>query len=67
LLGEEILDYVSFLWNVEPDNLTINFKKMREFERLVKTEMENKGFSIFPLRKSIVNFLAEDKDFSYFG
>ncbi|MEM0126810.1 MAG: helix-turn-helix domain-containing protein [Thermoplasmatales archaeon] len=67
LLGEEILDYVSFLWNVESDNLTINFKKMREFERLVKTEMENKGFSIFPLRKSIVNFLAEDKDFSYFG
>ncbi|MEM0141686.1 MAG: helix-turn-helix domain-containing protein [Thermoplasmatales archaeon] len=66
-LGEGILDYVSFLWNVGSEDLNINFRKMREFERLVKAEMENKGFSIYPLRKSIVNFLAEDKDISYFG
>ncbi|MGC8645747.1 MAG: transcriptional regulator [Thermoplasmata archaeon] len=66
-LGEDILDYVSFLWNVDSQNLSVSFRKMREFERMVKAEMESKGFSVFPLRKSIVNFLAEDKDMSYFG
>jgi len=47
--------------------LNVSFRKMKEFERMVKAEMESKGFSVFPLRKSIVNFIAEDKEISYFG
>jgi len=67
LLEEDILSYVSFLWNVDAQDLNVSFRKMKEFERMVKAEMESKGFSVFPLRKSIVNFIAEDKEISYFG
>ncbi|MCL5407833.1 MAG: helix-turn-helix domain-containing protein [Candidatus Thermoplasmatota archaeon] len=66
-LGEEIMEYVSFLWNVERGSVTASFRKMREFERLVNQEISRKGFEIYPIRRSIVNFLMEDSDSSYLG
>lgn len=66
-LGEEIMEYVSFLWNVEREQFTTGFRKMREFERLVNLEISRKGFDIYPIRRSIVNFLMEDSESSYLG
>ncbi|MCL4447092.1 MAG: helix-turn-helix domain-containing protein [Candidatus Thermoplasmatota archaeon] len=66
-LGEEIMEYVSFLWSVQREELTAGFRKMREFERLVNQEITRKGFVIYPIRRSIVNFLMEDSDSSYLG
>jgi putative transcriptional regulator len=66
-LGEEIMEYVSFLWNVEKVDSGVGFKKMREFERLVNNEISRKGFSIYPIRRSIINFLMEDSESSYLG
>jgi putative transcriptional regulator len=66
-LGEEIMDYVSFLWNVEGEQLATGFRKMREFERLVNQEISKKGFDIYPIKRSIVNFLMEDSESSYLG
>lgn len=66
-LGEEIMEYVSFLWDVEREQIYAGFKKMREFERLVNLEISRKGFSIYPIRRSMVNFLMEDSESSYLG
>lgn len=66
-LGEEIMEYVSFLWNVEREEFASGFRKMREFERLVNQEITRKGFAIYPIRRSIVNFLMEDSESSYLG
>jgi putative transcriptional regulator len=66
-LGEEIMEYVSFLWNVEREQFTAGFRKMREFERMVNQEISRKGFEIYPIRRSIVNFLMEDSESSYLG
>ena len=66
-LGEEVMDYVSFLWNVEGGQLSTGFRKMREFERLVNQEISKKGFEIYPIKRSIVNFLMEDSESSYLG
>lgn len=66
-LREDIMEYVSFLWNVELEELGSGFKKMREFERTVNQEISKKGFSIYPIRRSMVNFLMEDSESSYFG
>ncbi len=66
-IGEEIMQYVSFLWDVRKDDLTAGYKKMREFERLVNQEISRKGFVIYPIRRSIVNFLMEDSESSYLG
>lgn len=66
-LGEQIMEYVSFLWNVKVDEEKAGFVKMREFERLVNQEIVRKGFDIYPIRRSIVNFLMEDSESSYLG
>ena len=66
-LGEEIMECVSFLWNVEREQFTAGFRKMREFERLVNQQISRKGFDIYPIRRSIVNFLMEDSESSYLG
>lgn len=66
-LGEEIMQYVSFLWNVKREQFTTGFRKMREFERMVNREISRKGFEIYPIRRSIVNFLMEDSESSYLG
>lgn len=66
-LGEEILEYASFLWRKEDEEINLGFKKMKEFERLVNNEISKKGFSIYPIKRSIVNFLMEDAQSSYFG
>lgn len=67
-LGEQIMEYVSFLWNIESaEEFTAGFRKMREFERLVNEEISRKGFLIYPIKRSMVNFLMEDSDSSYLG
>ena len=66
-LGEEIMEYVSFLWDVRREEFKAGFKKMREFERMVNEEITRKGFDIYPIRRSIVNFLMEDSESSYLG
>jgi putative transcriptional regulator len=66
-LGEQIMEYVSFLWNVEREEVTTGFRKMREFERLVNKEITRTGFSVYPIRRSIVNFLMEDSESSFLG
>ena len=40
---------------------------MREFERLVNKEITRTGFSVYPIRRSIVNFLMEDSESSFLG
>lgn len=66
-LGEEILEYASFLWQMGDEEINLGFRKMKEFERLVNNEISKKGFSIYPIKRSIVNFLMEDSQSSYFG
>ncbi|MEM0134951.1 MAG: helix-turn-helix domain-containing protein [Thermoplasmatales archaeon] len=66
-LGEEIMEYVSFLWVVQREEFKVGFRKMREFERMVNQEITRKGFAIYPIRRSIVNFLMEDSESSYLG
>ncbi len=66
-LGEEIMSHVSFLWKIMDDKVQPNFKKMREFERLVNNELQKKGFLIYPFKKSILNFLMEDQESLFLG
>jgi len=66
-LGEEIMSRTSFLWKMEEENIAPAYKKMREFERLVNFEIQRKGFSIYPFKKSIMNFLMEDSDSLFLG
>lgn len=66
-LGEEIMESISFLWHLDDEGTNTGFKKMKEFERLVNYEISKKGFSIYPIKRSIVNFLMEDTQSSYLG
>lgn len=66
-LGEEIMSRVSFLWKLNDEDVILTYRKMREFERMVNFELQRKGFSTYPLKKSIVSFLMKDKDSVFFG
>ncbi len=66
-LGEEIMSTVTFLTRPAEESVVPTFKKMKEFERLVNIEIKRKGFSIYPFKRSIMNFLMEDDDSVFLG
>jgi len=60
-LNTELIKATSILIKSTLGDAKPNFKKMKEFERLVSSLLESKGFDVYSYRKSMINMVIKEE------
>ncbi len=60
-LNTELIKATSILMKSTLGDAKPNFKKMKEFERIVSSLLESKGFDVYSYRKSMINMVIREE------